>query len=353
MQRFFNWMKRFWWVVAIGILVVGSGIGAIIWGTTGGSSEDLTSKEESVEKQPEPEPEPEPVRYYSPLTGIEVTENESRRPVTAIMIENLAGKNAARPQSGLYEAGIVYEAVAEAGITRFLALYQEARPEKVGPVRSVRMHFLEWATPYNATIVHAGGAADALEAIRRGRYRDLSESKTYMYRTKDRIAPHNLYTSFNLLDEFNASKGYTSSEFTGFSRKPESPSAEVPAGKIEISMSTAGYKVDYTYDVATNSYLRSVGGEAHLDAERGQIKPKVVVVINLKETTRTGTKWTNFVTTGSGDAYVFQDGEAVIGSWQRDRTTDGIRFFDKDGKEILLNAGGVWISGTTKKPAFS
>src|SRR5690606_9454884 len=98
------------------------------------------------ESTPEPvattlEPKPEPIKYYSPLTG-ELVANESDQtaPVTAVMIENSPD---ARPQSGLKDAGVVYEAIAEGGITRFLAIYQNKKPELIGPVRSLRMYYVD------------------------------------------------------------------------------------------------------------------------------------------------------------------------------------------------------------------
>ena len=88
------------------------------------------------------------------------------------MIENSPD---ARPQSGIKQAGVVYEAIAEGGITRFLALYQEAKPGLIGPVRSVRMYYVDWAAPYNASIAHIGGSAAALAEVRNGNYRDIDQ----------------------------------------------------------------------------------------------------------------------------------------------------------------------------------
>ncbi|MCA9340125.1 MAG: DUF3048 domain-containing protein, partial [Candidatus Saccharibacteria bacterium] len=92
-------------------------------------------------------PTPQAPKFYSPLTGREVKDSAATtQAVTAIMIENSPD---ARPQSGLKQAGVVYEAIAEGGITRFLAIYQEAKPQLIGPVRSVRMYYIDWSAPYN------------------------------------------------------------------------------------------------------------------------------------------------------------------------------------------------------------
>lgn len=137
---------------------------------------------------------PEPTIYYSPLTGRQVdSEAATKQAVTGIMIENSPD---ARPQSGIKQAGIVYEAVAEGGITRFLALYQEAKPGLIGPVRSVRMYYVDWVAPYNASVAHIGGSAAALAEVRNGSYRDIDQffNAPYYWRATDRYAPHNVYT---------------------------------------------------------------------------------------------------------------------------------------------------------------
>ena len=102
-----------------------------------------------------------PKKYYSLLTGEEVKdEAATKQAVTAIMIENSPD---ARPQSGVKQAGIVYEAIAEGGITRFLTLHQQDKPQMIGPVRSLRMYYVDWLAPYNASIAHVGGSAAALK----------------------------------------------------------------------------------------------------------------------------------------------------------------------------------------------
>ena len=117
---------------------------------------------------------PKPItKYYSPLTGNEVPDLAStEQAVTAIMIENSPD---ARPQSGLKDAGVVYEAIAEGGITRFLALYQQEKPTLIGPVRSVRIYYVDWLAPYQASVAHIGGSYAALQEVRNGNYRDIDQ----------------------------------------------------------------------------------------------------------------------------------------------------------------------------------
>ena len=106
----------------------------------------------------------EPVKYYSTLTGSLVKdEAESKQAVTGVMIEN---SPEARPQSGIKEAGVVFESVAEGGITRFLLVYQESKPSVIGPVRSVRPQFASWVAPFDAGLAHVGGSDIPLKKLR-------------------------------------------------------------------------------------------------------------------------------------------------------------------------------------------
>ena len=182
---------------------------------------------------------PAETKYYSPLTGVEVpNEAATKQAVTGIMIENSPD---ARPQSGLKQAGIVYEAIAEGGITRFLALYQEAKPRLIGPVRSVRMYYVDWVAPYNASVAHIGGSAAALAEVRNGNYRDIDQffNAGSYWRASDRYAPHNVYTSFEKLDALNSAKGYNESSFTAWPRQNGKASSAPDATSVAINFSSA------------------------------------------------------------------------------------------------------------------
>ncbi len=293
----------------------------------------------------EPEPEPEPVVYYSPLTGAEVpSEAATKQAVTAIMIENSPD---ARPQSGIKNSGVVFEAIAEGGITRFLVIYQEQKPKLVGPVRSVRMYYVDWLAPFNASVAHVGGSSRALSEIRNGSYRDIDQffNAGSYWRATDRYAPHNVYTSFEKLDALNKSKGYTSSTFTGFDRK-DSDALETPtATKIDVTISSALYNSHYAYDASTNTYKRSQAGAAHLDREDGQIAPRVVIAMKVNETRVFEDGWRESITTtGSGTAYIFQDGGVEEVTWHKKDRASQLYFTDVEGERVALARGQTWIS---------
>jgi hypothetical protein len=264
------------------------------------------------------------------------------------MIENSPD---ARPQSGLLTAGVAYEAIAEGGITRFAMLYQESRPGLVGPVRSLRPYYLSWIAPFDAAISHVGGSYTALNEVRvPGKYKDIDQffNGNYYWRATDRYAPHNVYTSFDKIDELNKSKGFVSSSFTGFPRKTETPAAAPNATSIAINISSATYNVHYDYDKATNSYIRSEGGEPHKDREGGQIKPKVVIAMKVKTVIgfEDGYREQMTVNDTTGEAYIFQDGIMEKTTWSKGGQKDQLHFLNPEGKDIKLNPGQTWITAT-------
>lgn len=297
-----------------------------------------------VQKVSKPKPKPV-VKYYSPLTGIEVKdEATTKQAVTAIMIENSPN---ARPQSGIKDAGIVFEAIAEGGITRFLTLHQEDKPQLIGPVRSVRLYYVDWLAPFNASVAHIGGSAAALAEVRNGAYRDIDQffnAGTY-WRATDRYAPHNVYTSFEKLDALNLAKGYTSSTFISFPRADGKASATPNATSISIDISSALFNTSYTYDQANNRYNRNLAGEPHMDREGGQITPSVVIGLKVDEQTILEDGYRqSIVTTGSGEADIFQNGTVIKATWTKKDRASQIVFIDEAGKEVQLVRGQTWIS---------
>ena len=335
-------------------------------------------------KIPSSNPEAE---VYSDLTGETIASTaEKNLPVYCIQTPN--GTDGARPQVGLTQAGVIFEAIAEAGITRFAAIYQEPTSAVIGPIRSLRMYYLDWDTPFDCAIVHAGGAADAIAAVSRGGYRDLTENYTYMYRgTRGERRWNNLFTTPALLKQFNTSNGYLTSEVKGFSRMTPSESrkqmvdnlvaeklnvlkgtgkntSELTAKVATINLRFGGsptFNVKYDYDVANNKYLRSYGnGNAH-DVyvcpeedlgekdpegicELKQMAPSVVVAIVVNERKAADNYHENITTTGTGNAVIFQNGDAIQGTWRKDTQKDQIKFFDKDGQEIKLAPGQTFVS---------
>lgn len=290
-------------------------------------------------------PKPVAQKFYSPLTGLLVAdEAATKQPATAIMIENSPD---ARPQSGLKQSGVVYEAIAEGGITRFLTLHQQDKPQIIGPVRSLRPYYVDWLAPYNASVAHVGGSPEALAEVRNGNYRDIDQffNAGSYWRSTDRYAPHNVYTSFEKLDALNAQKGYKESIFTGFTRTDGKASETPDATSITINLSSALYNTTYAYDKASNTYLRSQAGGPHLDREDGQIAPSVVVAMKVAKNPAMEDGHHETITTiGSGEAVIFQNGVAQTVTWTKKDKGSQIIFTNAEGKDVPLVRGQTWIA---------
>lgn len=324
---------------------------------------------------------------YSVLTG-EPLADSSLKNATVYCMQTPNGTDGARPQAGLTEAGVVFEAIAEAGITRFAAIYQNPSSSVIGPIRSLRIYFLDWDTPFDCTIVHAGGADDALAAVSSGGYKDLSEDYSYMYRgTYSSRLWNNLFTTSTYLQKYSTDHGYTASDTRGFARMTpaESARAKVDAGAVEklniiqatnvdtsevkptinsITINMGGFAnfdINYQYNPSTNTYDRSyASGAAHEVYRCGaedlgeknpedvceltQISPSVVVAMIVQEGKSADGYHESIGTTGTGDVYIFQNGTAIKGSWSKASKNEQIKFFDESGKEIALAPGQTFVT---------
>lgn len=321
-------------------------IGAILIAAAGTTTYVILSqpmpKVELVKSTPKPKPV---IKYYSSLDGTQIANQAAATNlITAVMIENSPD---ARPQSGLKQAQVVYEAIAEGGITRFLCLYQQNKPQLIGPVRSLRMYYLDWAAPYQPSIVHVGGSAASLQEVRNGQYRnvDIEYHSGASWRATDRYAPHNVYTSFDRLDALNSKLGYTSSSFTSFGRIDGKPAATQDAKSIDVTISGALYNSHYDYNATTNTYARQQAGAAHLDREDGQISPSAVVTlrVNMSTVMEDGYR-EDITTTGSGQAEVFQNGTVQEVTWSKADRMSPLKLTDSTGKEVSLVRGQTWIA---------
>lgn len=361
------------WTVSKKKLIIISVVLALLL-VAGGTAFALTRSEPAPVKKPVvtkkkvvATPAPKPI--VSPLTGLVVTAEQRDLPVIGVMIENSPN---ARPQSGLKEAGVVYEAIAEAGITRFLALYQENHAANVGPVRSARPYYLDWAMAFDAAYAHVGGSPDALQRIKEIGVKDMDQffNPSAYHRITARFAPHNVYTSIGQLTDLAKSKGYDKSTFTSFPRKAEQPykaptptpepspnaktkttakptatDTRTPANSIDFGISSAFYNAHYDYDAATNTYKRSEGGAAHMDAVTNtQLDPKVVIALAMPYGLMADGFHSAYTTIGSGTMFLFQDGTVTSGVWSKGEPKEQFVFKDDAGKILTLNPGQTWIS---------
>jgi hypothetical protein len=331
-----------------------------------------------------------------PINGKMYTEPErdiweTRRPITAV-VENHADS---RPQSGLYNADVVYEVVAEGGITRFLSVFYcgvSADDVKIAPVRSARVYFVDWAAGYGnkPIFVHIGGAnnicgncpggvkpagqtAREVDAFRllqsmswrsaRGNAFDGGTNIGYpvivrdQYRLGEKSAwEHSVVGSTDKIYEEAENRGFAYSDVTGeawnknftpWKFKDDSPLNTPSASQISLTFwsSKSDYDVTWEYEKEGNRYLRFSGGKEHMDHEVGlQLFAKNVVVIYIEERGPVDKEGHLFYTTiGEGDALIFHNGDVVEASWRKRTQDDQIRFFDSKGSEIALVRGETWV----------
>jgi len=304
-------------------------------------------------KSNEPQVQEPEQKYYSKLTGAEVEKDISERPILAVMVEN---SEEARPQLGLDSAGIVFEAVTEGGITRYMALYQEDMPEQVEPVRSLRTHFLNWLMGFDASVAHVGGSSEALGLVDARKAKSLTQfTYTEPYtRNSARPAPHNVIASTEALRNLQDKLGHKTSTFDEIPRKDSSPAAantaegettdqqpapEPTADNIVIDFSSPLFKVEFRYDAATDSYTRYLDGKPHIDrATDKPITVKNLVVIKAKAL------GAGLEVLGSGEALVFNDGKVQKARWQQTTFEDRVKILDDQNNEVPLLRGDSWFA---------
>lgn len=280
-----------------------------------------------------------------PIDGVLVPEGTPPAFPLAVIIENMID---ARPPSGVRRANLVWEAPTEAGITRFLALYADGTEViAIGPVRSARLYFVDWAEEVRALLAHVGGSPEALAAIPSRAITDLNEfwAGEYFWRAYDRAAPHNVYTSTELFDE--ARTDYDLGETPTFGvwkfKEDEPFEARPDAQEFSVAFSTPAYAVTWKYHRTANEYVRWQLGDVYRDIDGAEIRAKnvVVMVTDIQIIDEVGRR--RIKTIGEGEARIFRDGMVTPGIWKRPRLDSRTRFFDRDGSEIAMNAGTTWI----------
>ncbi|HHX74313.1 MAG TPA: DUF3048 domain-containing protein, partial [Firmicutes bacterium] len=256
-----------------------------------------------VEEQPEPDPDPEePVAEDPEITLENVVP-------ACVVIDNHA---AARPQSGLQEATIIYEFLAEGGISRFMAVFDRVLAESlvIGPVRSLRPYFAETALEYGGAVMFSGTSFRTEQLIAKMPLKKIIADK-YFWRDSSRKAPHNLYTD---LGKLYAGRGASEVETVKFLP------AELPAGEEGTELEVVYSKdniVRYTYDEESKSYLRYHGGKPHTDRETGKQYRATRVIVRKNRHTDVENGLVNIDLGGSGTAVLYELGQKYDLTWEK------------------------------------
>ncbi len=281
------------------------------------------------------------------LDGVWVEPDLVHLPTIGVMIENFID---ARPQAGVARAQLVFEAPVEAGITRFLALYGSGDTgTEIGPVRSLRPYYLDWARELGAAIVHVGGSDDAIRRVRKEYHQfdidQFFESGSF-WRTKSRAAPHNVYTTLPLLRDVLKARGVIppvqESTWTFVDDPPLEARAENEQN-VELAFSTDPYTVRWTYDRVTNTYLRSQLGAPHVDADGTEVRARNIVVIPTAVKILDTVGRRAITLSGRGQAMIFRNGTRIDATWQRKATDTRLQLVADDGTQVPLTAGTTWV----------
>lgn len=315
---------------------------------------------------------------------------EGRAPLLAVIENHLDS----RPQSGMSRSDVVYEAVAEGGITRFLNVFYCGVSDmdyRIGPIRSARVYFIKWAAEYgkNPLFLHVGGAnnicnncpggvkpagdvarnVDAFALLNtlgwRGGSGNALDGGTnvgypVVWRDYERIpgaaTEHTFMGSTDKLFEEAQKRGFGAKNSQGVAWNQnfipwefvdDQPSSSPTATNIAFGFwdNKPDYDVVWKYDQQNNRYLRDNGGKPAMDMEtEEQISAKNIVIQFVKEQTSVDRELHNYYENiGTGNAIIFQNGNAIEGTWKKDKIDGRTQYFDKTGKEISFVKGQIWI----------
>lgn len=320
---------------------------------------NTTVKEE--EQKPVVAKEKPPTELDHLITGVKVSSELYNRHPVAAMIEN---STAARPQTGLTSADVVYEAVTEGGITRFMGVFSTTLPAKAGPIRSARSYFIDYLSEYDAFYAHAGGSPTAIERIRQYGIKDYPHSSDAYWREPRRgvASEHTLFTDISKIFNFGVSKkGWpATAEFKPWLFKDPS-TAPAAAATVTINFSSGQFNTVWNFDPAKNMYNRTMAGLPHKDAVSGeQISVRTIIAISVPHSANPPYKGTgkesewSMTTIGEGAAAVYQDGVATAAKWKKPSRTERLRLYDAtSGAEIPLNRGKFWVAVVPQEGSYS
>ena len=285
-----------------------------------------------------------------PLTGTAAPSADApiELRIVSVKIEN---SPAARPQSGLQSADIVYESITEGGITRFNAMFHSQVPETVGNVRSARLSDVDIVPQYHALFAFSGANGQVNSQIRNAGIENLSEDagvRSGYTRSSSRAAPHNLYLDLAKMREEALRRKMTATQTVApLAFGPKSVEASVPISYVKVPFSPAN-TVEWTYDADRDVYVRVNNGSVHTDALTGeQISARNVVVLWAKMTTASrrdsaGSSTYDIELVGSNRCSVFRNGTRLDGTWNATADKPPV-FKAEDGTVIRLAPGNTWF----------
>lgn len=290
----------------------------------------------------------EPVILPRHLDGLLVAAADANNVPACVMIEN-AAFGGVRPQSGVSSAQVIYEVIVEGGITRWMAVFAGEKADMVGPVRSARDTYLEFASELNCAYIHAGGSFTAVQALQNFKMRDIDALLEYkwFWRQAGKVGPHDLFSKTdNLYDAIK--NGHSWTDVPTYPMWNFVDDSAVVAGETanEINIHFGGsYDAKYIYNADGKYYDRWTAGIPHQDATTGKTLTARNIIIQKVPAgfAIEGKDRINFSVTGEGEVYIFRLGQLVKGTWKKTERLGRTQFFDAAGNEITLARGTTWV----------
>ncbi len=295
---------------------------------------------------PTPDPSSDPSAAPSP-PAIPATPVLDKLPATPalpgpllVMVENSPD---ARPQAGLDQADVVYEIVAEGGLSRFLAVFGQPA-ERIGPVRSARRYYMDIARAYDSPYAHCGASPDAEALARDGYVQSMDEiygSGAWFRRSSDREPPHNLYTSTELLLAGAQAQGMHLGTMPTMPTVAGTPKGDAAPAGVKLTFPGGWNQVRYTYK--NGVYARFHGDDPHMMESGRQVAPANVVVLYARHHYRGDEEGRlDVAVIGEGDALFLSQGQVLHGHWQKS-SADAHFQFTAAGRPVLFAPGPTWI----------
>ncbi len=325
------------------------------------SASVAVSPEESKSLSPSPSETSAPL-YVSRTTGLPYTEEPLYHPMMVI-IEN---SSYARPQTGLMQADVIYEAPVEATITRFICLFNDTLPTVAGPVRSARIYLLHIQKEWDAVLIHFGGAnTPGVESYVYGSNTSYIKVRVdglkgkydkYFWRSTDRSAPHNVYTDLPYIEE--KLYDYTPNERAGWLFSADAGATGEPVRRVGIPYLTSNTSnVEFVYDEEQNRFCRYENGEPFMtytvtenaDGTQSTATEQVCVRNLIVQYAKSylipddgGRRMV--VLTGTGRCEYFINGRHQSGYWERDSLDDPTIYYTDNGEEVVFSPGNTWVA---------
>ena len=334
-----NKMKVFVGILIIIILVSGSILAYKIFNS---KPQEQPASEQVAEE--ENQTEEEVVREEK----IKIFSGSDRQ--IAVMIDN---HNGAWPQAGLNDAYMVYEIIVEGGETRLMALFKGQDVQKIGPVRSCRHYFLDYALENDAIYVHYGWSPQGKSDISKlgvNNINGITESTSAFWRVSDKSAPHNVATKISAIKSIAESKGYrtTSTKASVLNYVSEEVNLEgTNAEYVKIPHSNL-QTVEYKYDSTTQKYKRYARNKAQTDWESGTaVSTKNIIIeyvdsYDLNDNSGKGRK--GLSNEGTFDGYYITNGKAQKIKCIKKSRTEKTKYQDLNGNEIKVNDGNTFVN---------